>query len=74
MSDPTVQEELIARVRESGFLQKDLAAVSGMSEKHVSQMLTGKVMGSLEAWQKLLRASTELARRRMLEGEKGGES
>lgn len=34
-----------------------IARDSGLSEKHVSQMLTGKVDGSLKAWQRMLDAA-----------------
>lgn len=37
--------------------QKRTAALAGFSEKHVSQMLTGKVDGSLRAWQRMLDAA-----------------
>lgn len=31
-----------------------LAATIGVSEKHISQMLNGHVMGSLEVWDRML--------------------
>ncbi len=36
--------------------QKALARRVSMTDKHVSQMLSGRVQGTLEAWQKLLDA------------------
>lgn len=37
----------------SGFTQRDLAEYLGLSEKHVSQMLTGKVDGRFEVIEKM---------------------
>lgn len=45
-----VKEELTA----DGVTQTDLAAHVGISTKHLSQMLTGKVCGGLETWSNLL--------------------
>lgn len=37
--------------------QNMVARDAGLSEKHVSQMLTGKVVGSLDSWQRMLDAA-----------------
>lgn len=39
-----IRDELAA----SGLSQKDLAEYTGLTEKHVSQVLTGKVVGSFD--------------------------
>lgn len=44
-------------IGESGRTQRLLARDAGLSEKHVSQMMTGRVDGSLQAWQALLVAA-----------------
>lgn len=36
-----------------GCFQSKLAEAAGLSQKHVSQMLTGKTMGSFDCWQRL---------------------
>jgi transcriptional regulator with XRE-family HTH domain len=38
------------------FSQQDLARTVGVSEKHLSEMLSGKAAGSMELWQRLLDA------------------
>jgi len=50
-------DQLAARVRaeveDQGTQQVLLAQRAGFSEKHVSMMLTGKVDGSIAAWERL---------------------
>ena len=46
-----VREALLERNRS----QRWLAARVGISEKHVSQMLTGSIEGSLDVWDDMLR-------------------
>lgn len=41
----------------SGLTQKALAEGAGLTEKHVSQMMTGKVDGRLQAWEALADAA-----------------
>lgn len=41
----------------TGLTQVELARATGMSTKHVSQMMTGRVDGSLKAWQALIDAA-----------------
>jgi hypothetical protein len=48
---------LVDLVDSAGRTQASIARHAGFSEKHVSQMLTGKVDGSLAAWTKLLVAA-----------------
>lgn len=48
---------LVDLVDSAGRSQVSIARHAGFSEKHVSQMLTGKVDGSLTAWGKLLVAA-----------------
>jgi transcriptional regulator with XRE-family HTH domain len=48
--------EVRARMEELTIRQRDLAMVVGISEKHLSQMLTGRSQGSLAMWDKLLEA------------------
>ena len=55
-----LQVWLTGLVRRSEVSQRDLAMKSGMSEKHVSQMLNGRVEGSVSAWSKLLVAADAL--------------
>jgi hypothetical protein len=52
-----VQRFLVSLVLGGGRAQVLLARDAGLSEKHVSQMLTGKAMGTLDAWQGLLNAA-----------------
>ena len=52
-----LQQLLAGLVRDSGVPQAELARRVGFSEKHVSQMLTGRVEGTLTAWQVLLDAA-----------------
>jgi transcriptional regulator with XRE-family HTH domain len=53
-----LQSHLSAMVRDrltgSGVTQADAAAYLGISQKHLSQMLTGAVEGSLGMWDRLL--------------------
>lgn len=53
---------LVDLVDAGGRSQRLIAREAGFSEKHVSQMLTGKVDGSLTAWGKLLHAAHEPTR------------
>lgn len=56
----TLQEILVSEVRrrmeEMQVRQRDLATVVGISEKHLSFMLTGKSEGTLTMWDTLLKA------------------
>lgn len=52
-----LQEWLINCIRQKKVRQVHLAELSGLSEKHISQMLTGRVGGSLDAWSILLAAT-----------------
>lgn len=52
-----IQAFLVWLVRSKGVRQSVLARRSGLTQKHVSQMLTGKAEGSLSAWQALIDAS-----------------
>lgn len=45
---------LSVAIVESGRPQVLIARDTGLSEKHVSQMLTGKADGSLRSWQAML--------------------
>lgn len=49
--------ELLADAIIESQPQRVTARRAGLSEKHVSQMLTGKVDGSLAAWQRMLDAA-----------------
>jgi len=53
-----LRETLAQRVRDrlasAGVTQADAAAYLGISQKHLSQMLTGAVDGSLSMWDRLL--------------------
>lgn len=44
-------------IADSGHTQKALAEASGLSAKHVNQMMTGRVVGSLASWQRLADAA-----------------
>lgn len=48
---------LVDLVKSGGRAQASLARTTGLSQKHVSAMLTGKAEGSLSAWTALLRES-----------------
>jgi len=48
--------EIKAGLARKGWSQADLAFAAGLSEKHLSQMLTGKVDGALSMWQHLIRS------------------
>ncbi len=52
-----LQGFLSSTIRASRVPQSELAVATGMSEKHVSQMMTGRAMGTLTAWQALLDAA-----------------
>lgn len=54
---PDLLDAISYAVAQSGRTQKQLAAMVGLSEKHVSQMMTGRVTGSLAAWQALMDAA-----------------
>jgi transcriptional regulator with XRE-family HTH domain len=43
----SIKARIKAELRADGCTQKDLARYLGLSEKHVSQMLTGRVTGTL---------------------------
>jgi transcriptional regulator with XRE-family HTH domain len=47
-----IRDELAA----SGLSQRDLARYMGLSEKHVSQVLTGKAVGSLDVLARMAEA------------------
>lgn len=49
--------EVRAGLRDLGLPQAWLASKTGFSQKHVSQMLTGKVEGTLPVWEALLAAA-----------------
>lgn len=53
----TLAQQLADRITEEldeqGETQTELAYLSGYSPKHISQMLTGKATGTLEAWDQL---------------------
>lgn len=55
-----LQEWLVHWVRvglqENGWSQADLAELVGLTEKHLSQLLTGKAGGTLGTWDALLTA------------------
>jgi transcriptional regulator with XRE-family HTH domain len=42
-----------------GWTQAQLAQQVGMSEKHLSRLMTGKTTGSLLAWDRLLKAVSD---------------
>lgn len=50
-------DALSVAIGRSGRTQKELAAEVGLSEKHVSQMMTGRADGALRSWQALLDAA-----------------
>ena len=47
-----VDDEMVRQ----GMTQAELARLAGFSQKHVSQMLTGKATGTVEAWDRLAEA------------------
>ena len=53
-----LQQQLADAIRfalqKDGRTQRDLAKAAGISEKHLSQMLTGGAEGSFEVWQRLV--------------------
>ena len=51
-----VKARIKAELRADGCTQKDLAWYLGLSEKHVSQMLTGRVTGTLQLLDDMARA------------------
>lgn len=56
-----LQEDLIIAVRDAlvarDWTQARLAREAGMTQKHVSELLTGSAQGSLDAWAILLHAA-----------------
>jgi hypothetical protein len=52
-----LQQSLATTVLSAGKSQAWLAAETGYTEKHISQMMRGKEEGSLTAWQRLLDAA-----------------
>jgi transcriptional regulator with XRE-family HTH domain len=52
-----LQEFLRDLVRASGVPQNELAQRTGLTEKHISEMLNGWSQGTLSAWQALLDAA-----------------
>ena len=58
--------ELRAALAEVGVRQRDLALAVGISEKHLSQLLTGKAEGSFAMWEALF---AELGYRLIVEAE-----
>lgn len=59
MSEPdllgeTLRRTVKARLSAATLSQADAAAFVGVSEKHLSRMLTGAVDGSLAMWERLL--------------------
>lgn len=60
----SAQQMLAATVRAIAFrgriTQTVLAAEAGISEKHLSQMLTGANRGSLQAWERLIDTALRL--------------
>lgn len=53
----SLHQWLVSLVKDSRRSQADLAFEAHLSQKHVSDMLTGKADGSLEAWSRLLDAA-----------------
>lgn len=53
----TLQTYLAALVRSAGVPQVEIAEKIGVSEKHLSQMLNGRVEGTLSMWQSVLDAA-----------------
>ena len=55
---PTVHEFLVSmvkrRMEQDGLTQVEVATGLGISQKHLSQMLSGKVNGTIDMWQRLL--------------------
>lgn len=56
-----LQSRLISGVTSAmavkGLTQKALAAEAGMTEKHLSQILTGHILGTLITWERLFAAT-----------------
>lgn len=50
----SLQRWLAGFIRRSPRTQAELAARLGISEKHLSQLVTGKEEGSLTMWQRIL--------------------
>ena len=55
-----IQHEMAKRIREHlerlGWSQADLAREVGVSQKHLTQLLNGKVEGTLSMWQDIFDA------------------
>lgn len=52
----TLRTAVLDTLRSRDVTQHALADMAGMSVKHVNQMLTGRVCGSLDAWDTLFAA------------------
>jgi transcriptional regulator with XRE-family HTH domain len=52
-----LQAFLADLVRHTGLPQQQIAGEVGISEKHLSQMLNGRVEGTLSTWQAVLDAA-----------------
>lgn len=48
---------LVGLIRDSGYTQRDLAVATGITEKHMSFLMTGRSEGSLNLWSALLAAA-----------------
>lgn len=51
-----IKEAIRTELKADGCTQKDLADYLGLSQKHVSQILTGKVQGSHDVIESMARA------------------
>jgi hypothetical protein len=51
-----LQLTLVRAVKECGMTAKELSVSSGLSQSHISHMLSGREEGSIRAWSKLLAA------------------
>ena len=49
-----LQRWLTDRVRESPMNQREIAEAVGITQKHLSQLMTGRQEGSLTMWQRIL--------------------
>lgn len=52
------------QVRHSGMKQKDIARITGMTDKTISQMMNHDT-GTLESWQRILNALPHINRHRL---------
>jgi transcriptional regulator with XRE-family HTH domain len=55
-SRDALQSLLWAEVRSSGFRQVEIAAQAGISEKHLSQIMRGTIVGTLDNLDRILAA------------------